>query len=187
MTDGIRRAIRRAFGLEAIVGNLIWAAILLLANWAIGQVLEWSLETQIIVGISSTLLVAAALFAWRNRASRMAESPSASARDVPSQAAAISPSGSLRLKSIRDSREVREELVLAEWDTKCEFVSYGSTPRSNTLYWGPKLDRNVERDRRVDARLLREGWRVLRIWEHEPAEQGVELVRLTLSGDPRPR
>lgn len=57
---------------------------------------------------------------------------------------------------------------------------HGSTPRSNTLYWGPKLDRNVDRDRRVDARLLNEGWTVLRIWEHDAEERSVQRVRRVL-------
>jgi DNA mismatch endonuclease (patch repair protein) len=29
---------------------------------------------------------------------------------------------------------------------------HGTEPRSNTGYWGPKLDRNVERDRETDER-----------------------------------
>lgn len=40
-------------------------------------------------------------------------------------------------------------------------------PSSNTEYWGPKIARNVERDRNVDAELGCSGWRVVRIWEHE--------------------
>ena len=34
-------------------------------------------------------------------------------------------------------------------------------------YWIAKIDRNVARDRRVDAQLGRAGWRVLRFWESE--------------------
>lgn len=44
---------------------------------------------------------------------------------------------------------------------------HGSTPKSNTAYWVRKLDRNDERDRETDARLLSAGWLVIRIWEHE--------------------
>jgi len=32
-------------------------------------------------------------------------------------------------------------------------------------YWVPKIRRNMERDRRNTARLLAEGWRVVRLWE----------------------
>jgi DNA mismatch endonuclease, patch repair protein len=34
-------------------------------------------------------------------------------------------------------------------------------------YWQEKIERNRRRDRRNFARLRREGWRVLRLWEHE--------------------
>jgi DNA mismatch endonuclease (patch repair protein) len=44
---------------------------------------------------------------------------------------------------------------------------HGNTPRANSAYWGPKLDRNVARDRDVDATLSSVGWEVLRAWEHE--------------------
>src|SRR4051812_41137052 len=43
---------------------------------------------------------------------------------------------------------------------------HGNVPRANTAYWVPKLDRNVARDRAVDAALQGEGWTVLRAWEH---------------------
>lgn len=38
-------------------------------------------------------------------------------------------------------------------------------PRSNGAYWGPKLDRNVERDRDARAALEADGWQVLELWE----------------------
>lgn len=44
---------------------------------------------------------------------------------------------------------------------------HGTEPRSNTAYWGPKLDRNVARDRDTEAQLHDRGWNVLRAWEHE--------------------
>ncbi|WP_341854181.1 very short patch repair endonuclease [Brachybacterium sp. GPGPB12] len=40
-------------------------------------------------------------------------------------------------------------------------------PKSNADYWGPKIARNMERDRTSTARLSDAGWRVLRFWEHE--------------------
>lgn len=39
------------------------------------------------------------------------------------------------------------------------------TPASNTEFWTEKLAKNVERDSRIVAKLLEEGWRVLIIWE----------------------
>ena len=40
-------------------------------------------------------------------------------------------------------------------------------PKSNSVYWGPKLARNVERDAKNRASLEQQGWRVLVIWECE--------------------
>ena len=39
-------------------------------------------------------------------------------------------------------------------------------PTSNTSYWDEKLRKNVARDNSRRGRLRRNGWRVLRIWEH---------------------
>ena len=41
----------------------------------------------------------------------------------------------------------------------------GHTPRSNTAYWGPKIERNKARDRRSDAALGEKGWKVIEVWE----------------------
>jgi len=38
-------------------------------------------------------------------------------------------------------------------------------PASNAAFWNDKLDRNIERDRKVVAALERAGWRVLIVWE----------------------
>lgn len=43
---------------------------------------------------------------------------------------------------------------------------HGHQPRSNRGYWLPKLHRIKERDKRIRQALHREGWRILRIWEH---------------------
>lgn len=59
---------------------------------------------------------------------------------------------------------------------------HGNVPRSNTTYWAPKLARNVERDRRVDAVLRSAGWSPLRIWEHVPAGEAAELIIGVLAG-----
>lgn len=40
-------------------------------------------------------------------------------------------------------------------------------PGSSTDYWNAKLDRNVERDRRVCRELRAAGWRVVVVWECE--------------------
>jgi DNA mismatch endonuclease, patch repair protein len=69
---------------------------------------------------------------------------------------------------------------------------HGSHPRANSDYWGPKLDRNVERDRRVDRALRQGGWQVIRIWEHEDADVAARGIadavrgKIAASGSARP-
>jgi DNA mismatch endonuclease (patch repair protein) len=53
---------------------------------------------------------------------------------------------------------------------------HGTKPANNTWYWGPKLTRNVERDRTADQALEAAGWRVVRIWEHVPLDAAVAAV-----------
>lgn len=40
-------------------------------------------------------------------------------------------------------------------------------PSSHTDYWDAKVRGNRARDRKTAAQLKRDGWRVLRIWEHQ--------------------
>jgi DNA mismatch endonuclease (patch repair protein) len=59
---------------------------------------------------------------------------------------------------------------------------HGRRPESNMSYWGPKLERNRKRDRKISKLLRSSGWRVLRIWEHrlsKPAKVALR-VRSTL-------
>ena len=58
---------------------------------------------------------------------------------------------------------------------------HGSSPRSNSDYWSTKLDRNVERDRRVLVALDAAGWSVLRIWEHVPTSFAADQVQTALA------
>jgi DNA mismatch endonuclease (patch repair protein) len=44
---------------------------------------------------------------------------------------------------------------------------HATLPKSNTAWWTAKLDANRHRDRDTDEQLLRAGWTVLRVWEHE--------------------
>ena len=53
---------------------------------------------------------------------------------------------------------------------------HGSIPETNREYWEPKLKRNRQRDRETTAMLEDEGWVVIRIWEHVPAEEAVEMI-----------
>jgi DNA mismatch endonuclease, patch repair protein len=39
-------------------------------------------------------------------------------------------------------------------------------PKSRSAFWKTKIFKNKERDREVSSQLRRQGWRVVRIWEH---------------------
>ena len=79
---------------------------------------------------------------------------------------------------------VKPDIVFTRWKVAV-FVDgcfwhacpdHGTSPRRNQGYWGPKLARNVDRDRRVDEALSADGWHVVRIWEHEDPGEAVERV-----------
>mgnify|MGYP002862534809 CR=1 FL=1 len=40
-------------------------------------------------------------------------------------------------------------------------------PKSNIAYWLPKIERNTIRAKEVNRKLRKEGWKVLRFWEHQ--------------------
>lgn len=44
---------------------------------------------------------------------------------------------------------------------------HGTTAKTNANYWGPKIQRNRDRDADTNARLAAAGWTVARFWEHE--------------------
>ena len=57
--------------------------------------------------------------------------------------------------------------------------THGSTPKNNAEWWRRKIDANVTRDRDTTARLENDGWRVVRVWEHElPAVAADRILRL---------
>jgi len=53
-------------------------------------------------------------------------------------------------------------------------------PTRNADYWAAKIARNQARDRRVSDELGAAGWRVLRVWEHEPPDDAAALVAASL-------
>ncbi|MFZ1693950.1 MAG: very short patch repair endonuclease [Flavobacteriales bacterium] len=54
-------------------------------------------------------------------------------------------------------------------------------PKRNTWYWGPKLERNKERDSEKASALRKEGWRVVTLWEcaikRSPEKQVARVLR----------
>lgn len=57
---------------------------------------------------------------------------------------------------------------------------HGTTPKSNTDYWIPKLRENIERDRATDSSLQVSGWQVVRVWTHVHEEEAVAMVMARL-------
>jgi DNA mismatch endonuclease, patch repair protein len=44
---------------------------------------------------------------------------------------------------------------------------HATMPQSNRKFWSNKLRRNKSRDRFVTSALRKQGWKVVRIWEHQ--------------------
>lgn len=58
---------------------------------------------------------------------------------------------------------------------------HGKIPVANASYWEPKLRANAERDR-ANTRLLEEsGWSVVRVWEHDHADDAVAAIESALA------
>ncbi|MFI7490794.1 very short patch repair endonuclease [Micromonospora echinaurantiaca] len=64
--------------------------------------------------------------------------------------------------------------------------THGIAPKHNGQWWQEKLDRNVARDREVDALLERQGWLVMRVWEHEQMQAAAERIGRAVSGRRQP-
>ncbi|MFF7893580.1 very short patch repair endonuclease [Streptomyces sp. NPDC007907] len=62
---------------------------------------------------------------------------------------------------------------------------HGRQPGVNGGYWGPKLQRNVARDRAADAALAAAGWTVVRVWEHEAPDEAAARIIATLEAAPQ--
>lgn len=59
---------------------------------------------------------------------------------------------------------------------------HGTDPKTNSEYWKPKLERNVQRDRETDLFLQEAGWLSIRIWEHDdPAVEAKRVASIVRS------
>jgi DNA mismatch endonuclease (patch repair protein) len=50
-------------------------------------------------------------------------------------------------------------------------------PKSRKTFWEPKILGNKQRDREVSGLLRRQGWRVVRIWEHSLRKTALIVAR----------
>lgn len=57
-------------------------------------------------------------------------------------------------------------------------------PRANADWWRTKIRGNVERDRATTSELLARGWRVVRVWDHQPLLDACAQVLAVLEGAP---
>ena len=39
--------------------------------------------------------------------------------------------------------------------------------KANRLYWIPKIERNIKRDKQNNRKLKKAGWQVMRFWQHQ--------------------
>jgi len=63
----------------------------------------------------------------------------------------------------------------------------GHIPKSNKKYWEKKLQGNINRDKRNHRTLRRQGWSVLRFWEHNLDHTEKILSRLNSSLEKKQR
>ncbi|WP_225654221.1 very short patch repair endonuclease [Streptomyces pseudogriseolus] len=67
---------------------------------------------------------------------------------------------------------------------------HATSPKANAEWWRTKLDKNMARDAETTEHLIREGWTVLRFWEHEPvgdvASRIAAAVKLQREAGDRP-
>ena len=57
---------------------------------------------------------------------------------------------------------------------------HGTIPKTNRDWWAAKIAANVARDRDTNVRLTSDGWLVLRVWEHVPLDEAVQMIRTQL-------
>ncbi|OYU64024.1 MAG: very short patch repair endonuclease [Bradyrhizobium sp. PARBB1] len=53
---------------------------------------------------------------------------------------------------------------------------HASWPKSNAQFWRDKIETNRARDADTDRRLRASGWRVVRVWSHESADDAAERI-----------
>ena len=54
---------------------------------------------------------------------------------------------------------------------------YDKKKKPPKKFWRDKIERNMERDRKVSRTLRRDGWSVIRIWEHDIERRPEPCVR----------
>lgn len=60
----------------------------------------------------------------------------------------------------------------------CPKLKHSNLPRNNQEFWAKKLQTNKDRDIFVNRELRKQGWTVVRVWEHELREPGKVAARV---------
>ena len=58
---------------------------------------------------------------------------------------------------------------------------YAEKKRPAKKYWREKIEGNMRRDRKVSRKLRRDGWSVLRIWEHDIKRKPEKCMKKIMS------
>jgi DNA mismatch endonuclease (patch repair protein) len=53
---------------------------------------------------------------------------------------------------------------------------HGSIPTTRTKFWTEKIERNKARDKEVNKHYGKEGWRVIRVWEHDLTSINIHVL-----------
>ncbi len=53
-------------------------------------------------------------------------------------------------------------------------------PKSHKRYWGSKINGNIKRDRKINAQYRKNGWKVIRVWEHQLCNNRDIIVKMIL-------
>jgi len=59
---------------------------------------------------------------------------------------------------------------------------HGTGSKSNSDYWDEKIKGNRVRDLDTNMHLEEQGWRVIRVWEHESATAAADLIAEAVRG-----
>lgn len=53
---------------------------------------------------------------------------------------------------------------------------HGSMPQTRREFWETKISRNKARDKEVSRFYKKEGWNIIRIWEHDMSQKNIAIV-----------
>lgn len=57
---------------------------------------------------------------------------------------------------------------------------HATWPKSNAAEWRSKIEKNRARDAETTRQLEHAGWIVVRVWEHQPAEQAADRIEVVV-------